>query len=408
MNPARWLRIIVALGSVFLAVFWIAFLGWGRHLAAADWARILPGFALAETTFGPVAAARVPQIVGLFLVLVTGLFVAAVVATRFSETFSKPELRARMFRVAMAAAAVCVLFEQMVSHSYYAPWYKIEEMMTNPAAVPVFGQRLLLIWPAAWLKYLVPRLNYIQAFLTIQALAMVVAVYVMGQWAARFVGPGAAFLGQVFLTVLLIPTFVYHTAHDIGVVVTYTLCLLFLYDKKYIYFVIAFFLGVLNHQNILLMIPTACVILWGRERRSTIGWLAVSTLAIYFGTRAVLNATVPIPQDHEIKVWWNIRQIVEMHRTMVFALLDMLPWYVAGAVAFRSADPFLKRAAVLFPMQYAVFFLFGQVNEVRIFNGFLPVLIGIFLCYVRESVLVRTASPQLAHVQAVGTQSQLR
>jgi len=296
-------------------------------------------------------------------------------------------VRARIFRVSIAVAAACVLFEEMVSHSYHAPWYKIEVMMTNPASVLVFGQRLLLVWPAMLLKDLVPRVSYIQAFLIIQAMAIAFAVYLIGKWAARFVGWEQQFLGQILLTAFLIPTFVYFTAHDIGVVITYTLCFLFLYDRKYTLFVLAFLLGVLNHQNILLMIPTAFVILWGREKRTTIIWTLAATLVVYFGTRAILNATVPIPQDHEDKIWWNIRQIVEMHQTVVFAMLDMLPWYIAGAVALPSADPFLKRAAVLFPMQLGVFFLFGQVNEVRIYNGFLPILIGIFLCYLRENYL---------------------
>ena len=93
---------------------------------------------------------------------------------------------------------------------------------------------------------------------------------------------------------------------------------------------------------------------------------------------------MPIPATHEIKVWWNIRQIVELKKTLVMGQLALLPWYAAALATWKQADPFLKRASVLMPMQWGVYFLFGQLNEVRLFNGFLPVLIGIFLCYIRS------------------------
>ena len=78
-----------------------------------------------------------------------------------------------------------------------------------------------------------------------------------------------------------------------------------------------------------------------------------------------------------------MRQIVELHRTMIYGVMLTIPWWTGAALAFKSADPFLKRACVLFPMQLAVYVIYGQLNEARLFDGFLPVMIGIYLCYIR-------------------------
>lgn len=40
-------------------------------------------------------------------------------------------------------------------------------------------------------------------------------------------------------------------------------------------------------------------------------------------------------------------------------------------------------------MQCVAFFLCGQLNEIRLFNGFIPVLLGILLCYFREHFVAR-------------------
>jgi hypothetical protein len=258
-------------------------------------------------------------------------------------------------------------------------------MMTHPENVPVFGQRLLMIWPAMLLKHLAPTLTYIQAFIAIQGLGVILAVYVIGEWSALFVGRELKFVGQVLLAAFLLPTVDFYVGHDIGVVFTYGFCFLFLHKRQYLLFLAAFSVGVLNHQNILLMIPTAVVILWPpMEEFKTIAWVAGVGAIAYFSIQFVLNQTIPIPITHEIKVWFNMRQVADLHRTMIFGAMLTIPWYLAAAFAFPSADPFLKRASILLPMQLGVYSIYGQLNEARLFNGFLPVLIGIYLCYIRE------------------------
>jgi hypothetical protein len=378
--------------AALLLVLWVAFFAWGWALPATKWARLLPGFDLAEAHFGASPVRWISKVVAIWLSLLTLLSAGLVLFAHFRARLQEQDVKAQICSLAAAVGVVCILFDCMVTHGWDLPTYPIQAMMTNPRSVAVFGQRLLLVWPAMLLKHILPRLSYIQAFLAVQGVAIVIMVYVVGQWSALFVGQKQKYLGQILLAVFLLPTFGYYNAHDTGVVIFYTLCFLFLYRKQYWLFGLAFAVGILNHQNILLLIPTAVAVMWGREKRSTVLWVAGATSVVYFLIRFTLNATIPIPQTHEVKVWWNMRQVAELKQTLVLGELSVLPWYVLGAAAWDSADPFLKRAAILLPMQYLIYFAYGQLNEARVFNGFVPILIGIFLCYFREHFFTSTVS----------------
>jgi len=79
-----------------------------------------------------------------------------------------------------------------------------------------------------------------------------------------------------------------------------------------------------------------------------------------------------------------MRQLAELPRMMIFGVMLTAPWYAGAAVVFKFADPFLRRASVLLPMQLAIYSVYGQLNEARLFHGFLPILIGIYLCFTRS------------------------
>jgi len=96
-----------------------------------------------------------------------------------------------------------------------------------------------------------------------------------------------------------------------------------------------------------------------------------------------------------------MRQIAELPRMMVFGVMLTVPWYAGAAIVFKFADPFLKKASVLLPMQLAIYSVYGQLNEARLFHGFLPILIGIYLCFTRDKLLQpaiqgRTSTPAAA------------
>jgi hypothetical protein len=248
------------------------------------------------------------------------------------------------------------------------------------------------------LKHVIPRLTYIQSFIVIQGVAIVLAIYAISEWSAFFVGHSLKFLGQILLTLLLLPTMLAYQAHDIGVVFTYTFCYIFLYRRSYWLFIFAFFIAILNHQNVLLLIPVAGFVMWRKEPNSTIVRVVAICLVVFFLTRYVLNQTIPIPQSHEQKIWWNMRQLAELPRMMIFGVMLTVPWYAGAAIVFKFADPFLKRASVLLPMQLVIYSVYGQLNEARLFHGFLPILIGMYLCFARDQLLQpanygRTSTP---------------
>jgi len=390
-------HILWAAGALILGL-WIVFLLWGRHLPASTWANILPGFDLAEQAFGPTPAGGVPRVVFRVLLLLTAMLAGLALLFRYWDSLQKPDVIVRLFSLAVAVACCSVLFQNMLGRMQQEPWYNVQTMMTNPASVPVFGQRLLLIWPAMLLKHVIPRLTFIQSFIVIQGVAIVLAIYTIGEWSALFVGHSLKFLGQILLTLLLLPTMLAYQAHDIGVVLTYTFCYIFLYRRSYWLFILAFFIAILNHQNVLLLVPVAGFVMWRKEPNSTIVRVLAICLVVFFLTRYVLNQTIPIPQSHEQKIWWNMRQLAELPRMMIFGVMLTVPWYAGAAIVFKFADPFLKRASVLLPMQLAIYSVYGQLNEARLFHGFLPILIGIYLCFTRGQLLQpashgRTSTP---------------
>ncbi len=376
-----------------MLLVWGAFLVWGVRLTDAGWARIIPGFEQAEGVLGPTPPGRIRVIVGLMLLLVTVLLALAAIAWRFQDKLEQPEIRTRLMGAAVATAVVCVLFDNLAERNFEPTWYRISDMMTHPETVKFFGHRLLMIWPAMLLKHFVPKLSYIQSFIVIQALGIVVAVYAIGEWSALFVGRELKFLGQILLAVLFVPTAAFYSGHDIAVVFTYAFCFLFLYKRQYVPFLIVFCIGIFNHENVVFLIPTAIAVMWRVEEIKTIAWVAAAAAIAYYAAQYVLNQYIPpFPATREFRVWWNVRLAAEGYRTMVFAAMLMAPWYLGAAVAFKRADPFLKRASILAPIQFVLSFLLGQLNEPRLFDDCLPILIGIYLCYIRERFGVKTAA----------------
>jgi hypothetical protein len=137
-------HILWAAGALILGL-WVAFLIWGRHLPDSSWAAILPGFDLAEQAFGPTPAGGVPKIIFRILLLLTAVLAGLALLFRYWDRLQKPGLMVRLFSLAVAVACCSVLFQNMLGRTQQEPWYNVQTMMTNPASVPVFGQRLLLI-----------------------------------------------------------------------------------------------------------------------------------------------------------------------------------------------------------------------------------------------------------------------
>jgi hypothetical protein len=393
--------IVATLVSSLVLVLWSVYFLVQRRFGSSIWPRLLPGFDATEAGVMGHVQGPVTGVIATCLGIMTVLAVAVLTVVYFRSRL-RPALLERVFSLAASFAVTWILLEGMVTRSYEGTWYNIQTMMTHPTTVPVFGQRLLLVWPAMLLKRLMPDLPYLHAFLAVQALALAIAVLVTGEWSALFIGKRLKSLGQILLAVFLLPTFTYYTAHDVGVVIINTLCLLFLYQRRYWPFGLVFCLGILNHPNVLLMAPTAAAAMWTREKRSTIAWLVSLSCTAYLIVRIVLNIELPLPRSVDLRLWWNMRALAELSPLLILGQLSLLPWYVCGLAALPKADAFLKAAAVLLPIQYLVFGFYGQLYEVRMFDGFIPVLIGIFLCWLRDRLPV-VSNPAVLTPEPAGT-----
>ena len=380
---ARAERPVIVLSLTVLGSLWLAFLLWGRNLPASRWAALFPDFNQTEASAGSSSANHILVVVGIWLTLLTFMPVALWLLYRFRGQWSSQRVPSLLFSAAACLGAVYLLFLNQYSCAVEAGWYNLSAIMTDPASVPIWGHRILLVLPAMWIKALRPGISYYSAFYVVQIATMLVAMYLIGVWSATFVGKERSFLGQILLVLLMAPTFHYWNFPDIGVVLFHTLCFFFLYRRNYGFFVASFCLGTLNHENIVLLIPVAAAIMWGRERVSLIVKVTVTALVGYIAIRLALGMLLPTQQVFGWRVWANMRSVAELQKGLLMGQLTVLPWFICAAAVLRYADPFLQRAALLLPLQYGVFFLFGQLNEARLFNGFLPILIGILLCYVR-------------------------
>jgi hypothetical protein len=287
--------------------------------------------------------------------------------------------RPRIFQWSMTAGCSCALFILLVRAGSEEVWYPIGALMTNPAAEPIFGHRLLLVWLADGLKALHPSLKYIHAYYLSQIPIVILAVWIMGRWSALYIGTELRWIGQVLAVIMLAVTFDYLTFYDVGIVFFCTLCLFLLRKRFYAAFVAALVVGVLNHEIVMLLVAVA--FLETHQKPKLCVSVCGAALVGIFGVRAGLQYAIPFHRHFDLRVWSNL--YFPLFRPLLIAgsLGSLLFWWVAAALCWRAGDVFLKRAAVLFPLLLALTYAFGQFQEPRQFEALIPVVIGFILSH---------------------------
>ncbi len=313
--------------------------------------------------------------------------------------------RPRIFRWSMTAGCSCALFILLVRAGSEEVWYPIGTLMTNPAAEPIFGHRLLMVWLADGLKALHPSLKYIHAYYLSQIPAVILAVWMIGRWSALYIGRDLRWIGQVLAVIMLAVTFDYLTFYDVGVVFFYTLCLFLLRKRLYAAFVAALVVGVLNHEVIMLLVAVAFLETYQKPKLcASVCGAAILGL---FAVRAGLQYAIPFHSHFDWRIWSNL--YFPLFRPILIAgsLGSLIFWWLAAALCWRSGDVFLKRATVLFPLLLAVTYAFGQFQESRQFEAVIPVVIGFVLSHAASTWPALSANnvlktPVLDDVDAVG------
>jgi len=175
----------------------------------------------------------------------------------------------------------------------------------------------------------------------------------------------------------LAPTFTYFTFFDIGIVFFYAAGLTMLLQGRRAYYLILISLGVLNHENILLLIIVSAVICYGEKR-----WLAFVALqlSLYLAIRAALFHLIPVPRAWQHGyVWVNIDLFLFKPAALVSTVLLFLWFVFALFIARASAPVALRRCTILLPLLLGIAILVGRLNEARLFDAFLPIAVVLIL-----------------------------
>jgi hypothetical protein len=292
-------------------------------------------------------------------------------------------MQARVWRATWTLASTSVVWFFLFKTTTALPGAPVDMLMSDPGSVPIFGHRLLFVWLAKAFQTVAPTQSSLHCFYASQLIAALLAIYAIGRWSAIHVGESLASLGQVIAAVLISTCLTYRNFYDIGIVFFYSLALLALYRRKCVWFVVLVTVATLNHENALLLIPTAAFLLYDSEPPKV--WVSVVGAALvgHVLVRFTLQWLMPFQKQVDWRIWTNMTKPFVLPADMAYSILAIGVWYVLGLMSLPACDHRLRRLVVLFPMLFGVTFLFGQFIEPRQFNAFIPVLVAILLTAVR-------------------------
>jgi hypothetical protein len=279
------------------------------------------------------------------------------------------------------AGALCFYIFKITTPLKGSP---VELLMSNPGAVPIFGHRLLFVWLAKAFQAALPTLSPVRCFYASQVVAALLAIYAVGRWSALHVGDSLSSLGKVLAVILISTCLSYRNFYDIGIVFFFSCALLALYRRKYVWFVIVVTIATLNHENALLLIPTAAFLLYDAEPPRIWLSLVAASLAGHLLARAAMQWLVPLQKHFDWRIWSNMTKPFLLPVEMMFSLIALGGWYALGLMSLQACDKRLRRLLILFPMLLGVALMVGLFYEARLFNAFIPVLIAVLLTGVRQ------------------------
>ena len=317
------------------------------------------------------------------ILAIEGLCVLAALYFLFTR-LTRADQADRMFSFLATIGVSVSIFTVLATFArddYFAP---LETLMTNPGSLAVYGQRLLLVWPADAIKHFVPALSYRRCYLATQFVAILAATYMIGQWAAVIAGKQWKVVGQLLFAAMLIPTITYGTFYDIPMVCFYATCLYFLYKGQYYAFVATLGIGTLNHENTLLLVPVAALVLWGVTSRRVSFGVPLAAFVVWAAIRFTIQRMIPQTSHFDPRLWSNLVSLSHPSAELIKSLMSLVFWWCCAAIGFRSAGRFVRRAAILLPALIAVTFPAGRFVEARQFDAFIPVAIALILSHLNR------------------------
>jgi hypothetical protein len=283
-----------------------------------------------------------------------------------------------------------IIFIGLRLQGYQPDWMQLTPIYQHPAEQPIFGHRLLFIWVAQAIHWIAPHLSTLSVYFISQVPAIFGAVWFVGRLARHF--SASQILARLILVVVLLPTFTYYNFYDIGIVAFYAAALLFLFSGRYLLFVACVTLATLNHENSLLLVPVAFLVL-GRKKWST----PFAALAGYAAVRLLLFWLYPMPRAGDIRFYTNAYYVTHFYINFYFSLFLLIIRWSWLAKCYDSASIQLKRATVLIPMLVVITYVFGKFHELRQFDAAIPLEVCFFLCTARA---LSTVSAQKRAIEA--------
>lgn len=254
-------------------------------------------------------------------------------------------------------------------------WLTLHDSLSFSAGPP-FNHRVFFVLIARGFQLVRPALHDPAAYFLSQILAAAAAMWLIEPWARRYLPAAMAAWSRPLLLVLLLPTFTYWTFYDIGIVFFFTAALFTLVTGRWWLYLLVFTAGIMNHENMVLIVPVALALRYRSWRIGAggIAWAGLQIL-VYVAVRWSLFHALPAHAAWQSgKLAYNLDLL--RHPTM---LLKTVVWLTGWGLVMWTARHRLPReiqvASLLAPLILLVSIPFGQLNELRLFNPILPVLV---------------------------------
>jgi len=274
-----------------------------------------------------------------------------------------------------ACAFTCVYV--LTQSGFEGPWYRLQDAMSF-TAIPPFRHRILFVLVARAIEAVRPAFHAPRCYFLSQVLAAGIAFWAIRPWAARFVAPAGAALSRPLLLLLLAPTFTYWTFYDIGIVACYTFALWALVERRFGWYLVVFALATLNHENSLLLVPVALMLRYGSWRIGARGvaWGALQ-LVLYAGLRMLLFRLFPVESAWQSgKLQYNLNLVIHDPAQIARAVLLVGVWLVMVGARWKRLPREIRWIfLILFPELVLVAIVVGQINELRLFDALMPVIV---------------------------------
>jgi hypothetical protein len=285
-----------------------------------------------------------------------------------------------------------------VYNNHEGPFFPIDTAMHHPGSTGPFGHRLVFIGVAWLFKLAIPGLSARRYFEMSQVIATIFTFLVMRAWVRVFTGEEWEWFSHLLLGLMFFPVLIYHNFHDIAVVGFYAACLMLLFRKRFLPYLLMYSLGLWNHENLLMVTGVAVVYLWlegERKKAITIGAMQGAIFVLY---RFAVQFFLPSDRALAVGLPLNLHPIAAYGiKALIFASMKLVLPVAAAALAYRYAPRFLKLALVIhFAALFVGTVLYGRLDESRQWNTMFAIIVPMTVIFVQR--IVRESEPPPADV----------